>query len=309
MSWKDDLKKYLGFSRSERYGIITLCSLILAALIIKICLPLWIKDRPYDSSAYEEELGLYRKRVDSVQRNHLPDETPLPLVEVTYFYFDPNTITDHEWKKLGFNDRQIRNIRNYQSKGGSFKKKEDLKKLYTVPAVLYASVEPYIQITRDKAEYLEASHTTSVSEVKNDGFSLKTANKDVKIELNSADSALLTALPGIGPVFASRIIKYRNLIGGFENVEQLNEVYGISPDLFTRISPLLSIDRSMIRKIDINRASYRELIGHPYLNDEQVRGILHYRKLQDSIGTLDELVRNHIIKQDLSDRIRPYISY
>ena len=75
-----------------------------------------------------------------------------------------------------------------------------------------------------------------------------------KLDVNKCDSALLESLPGIGPVLASRIIKYRNLLGGFAYVTQLREVYGLPEETYGMISGKLFADSSAVRKINVNKA-------------------------------------------------------
>jgi DNA uptake protein ComE-like DNA-binding protein len=302
---RDDLKKYFRFSRSERSGILLLCGLILVTLAVKIYLPRRdISEKP-DFSAYEREIASFLQSVDSLQANisvEREDE------EVTYFYFDPNAVSDGEWKQLGLNERQIRNIRNYQAKGGRFRKKEDVKKLYTIPVTLYEALEPYIRIEEQQAAVGIDTPKKVLPERTETGFPAR--EKSVRIlELNAADSADLVQLPGIGPVIASRIVKYRKLIGGFSTVTQLNEVYGTDSALVSRLKDRLSADIGMIRKIAVNNASFGELVAHPYLTGEQVRGILYYRRLQQSVNTLDELVRNNILSLETAQRVAPYLSF
>ena len=110
-------------------------------------------------------------------------------------------------------------------------------------------------------------------------------------------------------MLALRTIKYRDRIGGFADVSQLAEVYGINRDLVERLAPQLSADSSLIRKIPVNTASYRDLIAHPYLNDQQVRGIMNYIRLQKRVKNLDELVQNNILKSEDAERIRPYLEF
>ena len=91
------------------------------------------------------------------------------------------------------------------------------------------------------------------------------------IELNSAEAEALEALPGIGEKLALRILKYRSLLGGFASVEQLLEVYGISPPVYEKIAPFLRVDTLKITKIGIDTASFRTLLRHPYLSFDQVQ--------------------------------------
>jgi len=98
-------------------------------------------------------------------------------------------------------------------------------------------------------------------------------------------------------------------MGGFVDVAQLGEVYGITPELVERLAAQLSADSSLIKKIPVNTAIYKDLINHPYLNDQQVRGILNYRRLQNRINNLNELVRNNILKSEEAERLRPYLAF
>ncbi len=314
MSWKSFPKRYAGFSRAERYGIAGLCGCILLVLIVRLCLPHWVKHQAPDTSAYENEIALFRQAVDSVQAaKSIASVEPTDAGRLTaeLFYFDPNTATDKDWERLGMTSRQIRTIRNYQAKGGHFRKKEDVGKLYTVSVTQYKLLEPYILIAGEASsskkqpekqpETVPAKENAPVADIP--------ARTLVHIDLNVADSSELTRLSGIGPVLASRIVKYRNRIGGFADAAQLSEVYGIKPELVEKLTPQLSADRSLIRKIAINTATFKDLVSHPYIGEQQTKGILNYKKLQGRINGLDELVRNNILTREEADKIEPYISF
>ena len=129
------------------------------------------------------------------------------------------------------------------------------------------------------------------------------------LEINSSDSAALVRLPGIGPVLSVRIIKYRNLIGGFVSVNQLKEVYGLKEETFDMISSRVYTDSLLIRKIKINKAGYRELIKHPYFKREEVSGILKYRELQGRITRIEDLIENNLISPETLKKIRGYLDF
>ena len=113
---------------------------------------------------------------------------------------------------------------------------------------------------------------------------LKTSYTQRKLlNLNSCDSASLEALPGIGPVLSARIIKYRNLLGGYVSADQLKEVYGLPEETFDMISSRVFTDSLSVRKIRINEADYKELIRHPYFQESEVSAILKYRELKGKI--------------------------
>lgn len=129
------------------------------------------------------------------------------------------------------------------------------------------------------------------------------------VNLNSCDSAMLEALPGIGPVLSARIIKYRKLIGGYSNVDQLREVYGLPPETYELIKSRVFADTSLLRHINVNTAEYRDLDMLPYIRRFEIYSIIKYRDLNRRIGSIEELVKNKIIPDSTARKIRPYVVF
>jgi DNA uptake protein ComE-like DNA-binding protein len=129
------------------------------------------------------------------------------------------------------------------------------------------------------------------------------------LELNTCDSAALEGLPGIGPVLARRIIKYRNLLGGFASAGQLREVYGLSDSTFNIISKRVKADSSKVVKINLNSADFKRLIRMPYLEKYDVTMILKFRELQGRIMSLDELIKNKILTPDKARKVSVYLEF
>jgi DNA uptake protein ComE-like DNA-binding protein len=128
-------------------------------------------------------------------------------------------------------------------------------------------------------------------------------------DLNLSDSAELVKLPGIGPVLASRIIKYRHLLGGFAMVSQLKEVYGLKPETFEMIKDRVFADSTVITRISINSAGYRELIHLHYFEKYEVNAILKYRELKGKIKSIDDLTENKLITVEKASKVRPYLKF
>lgn len=134
------------------------------------------------------------------------------------------------------------------------------------------------------------------------------ARKKIKIiEINSADSAALDELPGIGPSFAKRIIKYRGMLGGFVNTRQLKEVYGMDSVRLKGFINLIAIDTSAIRKLDVNSATFKELLAHPYLEFEQVKAISRFRDKKGTLTSPFELWAAGILADTLWNYLSPYL--
>ena len=129
------------------------------------------------------------------------------------------------------------------------------------------------------------------------------------VDINTADTSRLQQLRGIGPVFATRIVRYRTSLGGFASVDQLLEVYGMSYDRFSDIAPHIVASPSNISKIPINSASLDQLRNHPYLDYHQARAIIEYRKKLGPIQNQDDLLKINLIDYHTARKISPYIQY
>ena len=130
-----------------------------------------------------------------------------------------------------------------------------------------------------------------------------------RIELNKADSAELVTLPGIGPVLAGRIIRFRRILGGFVNIYQLKEVYGLKEETFNLISDRITADSTMIILINVNSTGYRDLLRHPYLDHPDVQKIIKYRELKGKITGFRDIYSNNLIDSLRINKIRPYLVY
>ena len=142
----------------------------------------------------------------------------------------------------------------------------------------------YDTITQKKPVYARQNYTPGI----------KRKEPVQVIELNTCDSAALEALPGIGPVLSARIVKYRNLLGGYGSVEQLREVYGLSEETFDLVKERVSADAGLVRKININSADYKQMMSLRYLEKGDIAAILKYRELTGRIENIEELVKKNL---------------
>ncbi|MDB4921061.1 helix-hairpin-helix domain-containing protein [Mucilaginibacter sp.] len=208
------------------------------------------------------------------------------------FTFDPNNLTDTGWRKLGLSDRQIKVIKNYEAKGGRFYTRADVKKIYSITDTDYQRLEPYINIP---AIY----HRTE-----------KAAPGEI-IEINSADSAKLTRIRGIGigPTFAMRIIRYRERVGGFYNKEQLKDVFGVDEAKYTEIEHGVSVNGKHITKINVNTATFDQLRRFPYLSFKQMNAILAYHTQHGDYESVADMKNIAILDDGILRKIEPYLIF
>ncbi|MGW8314213.1 MAG: helix-hairpin-helix domain-containing protein [Bacteroidales bacterium] len=130
-----------------------------------------------------------------------------------------------------------------------------------------------------------------------------------RIDLNRADSSALLPLPGIGPAFAARIVKYRELLGGYVSHDQLREVYGLPGETIRMLVERVFIDTLAIRKLNLDTVSFRQLLRHPYLGYEQVRTLIRYREVMGGIESIDELITNELIPDTTLVKLAPYLRF
>ncbi len=129
----------------------------------------------------------------------------------------------------------------------------------------------------------------------------------LNINVNLADSIELMQLKGIGKVFSSRIVRYRNWLGGFYCEEQLVEVYGIDSVLFKSISPYISVLPNTIRKININSCELNDLSSHPYISFKVAKSIVKYRDHHGAYISISDLKRIPLIDEKLFRKIANYL--
>ncbi len=218
-----------------------------------------------------------------------------------FFKFDPNDLPERDWKKMGFSDKQIAVIKNYEAKGGKFYKKEDVAKMYSISKQEYEQIEPYIVIEKkDRNTSIVPNHI--VGEIVDRKIStLET------IDINVADTSALKTLKGIGSILANRVIRYRDALGGFHAVSQIGEVYGISPEVFEDIQSHLVIGDRSIKKLNLNTSTKEQLSKHPYVSYKQASLIVNYRTQHGLFANLEDLQNISVLDLDFFRKIEPYI--
>jgi competence protein ComEA len=336
----ETIRGYLTFTRKERYGVLFLLLLI----IILFILPYFFKpssgDRdPETYNKIKEEVRKFESlKSDSSHESDKHDRYPHQKIfsaagnqskadmqdEIHMFYFDPNKIQADDWIRLGLPDRLAQTIRHYLEKGGHFQKAEDLKKLYGLHRADYERLYPFVRISPSKGES-EASlrydkkSTDHISAVrKTDSFFhergptsehpfRRTVKFFTETDVNLSDSNEWSRLPGIGEKLASRIIHFREKLGGFYRLDQVAETYGLPDTTFQKIKPYLRIHSVSLQQIDINTASKEILMSHPYIRWPLARSIIEYRLQHGSFHSVNELLQLAQMDPAKFEKLKPYL--
>jgi len=319
MSIKHVIKDYFNFTRKERIGVIV----ILVLLFFIFFLPKItahknkIEGLNTDTAWVNTMRKLEMKASDSINEPELNSPYAVARREAdtdgsksessspTLFYFNPNTISLEEWKRLGIKDKTIHTIQNYLSKGGSFKKPEDLQKIYGLNKTDYERLLPYIRLETLPEKEVQQQPTTE--ETKKEAKSYANSNRRT-IEVNTTDTSALIALPGIGSKLAARIISFRDKLGGFYSVDQVKETYGLQDSVFQKIKQYLEVNSSSIKKININTVSLDELKQHPYFRYNIANPVILYRNEHGLFSKIEDIKKVMAVSDDVYTKIVSYIS-
>ncbi len=134
------------------------------------------------------------------------------------------------------------------------------------------------------------------------------SNEPQVLDVNTADSTTLLNLKGIGPVFAGRIVKYRNLLGGYVNIQQLQEVYGLTKETYNAIAPYVVVNNPKPKKINLNTATFKEVNRHPYIEYELTKAIFSLKKKQGKLTAVDDIKKTGQVSPELYNKLLPYLT-
>lgn len=223
------------------------------------------------------------------------------------FNFYPNTISKDSLLLLGVSEVLAKQWVNYREKVKPFQSVDDLKKLYAMNDSVLKELKPYMhwknKTTFSKNKFNEQSR--SGKQVQKEIVVEKP--KTLKIGLNTAELTELIKLKGIGNVYATRIIKYRELLGGFTSEDQIKEVYGISDSLFEMISNQIFVDSIALKPIDVNSAETKMLAKHPYINWSVAQSVVNYRQMHGCYQQLSDIMHSDLVNAILYNKIAPYL--
>ena len=222
------------------------------------------------------------------------------------FPFDPNTADSTQLLRLGLAPWQVRNIYKYRAAGGIYRQPRDFARLYGLTAGQYRRLEPYIRISDDYRPAAEAypaePRPAYVRDTTRYPLKLKPGQH---VALNTADTALLKRVPGIGSGFARAIVRYRERLGGFYSTAQLMEIGNFPQSAL----PYFTADPSLCRKLNVNRLTLSQLRRHPYIGFYQAKTIIDHRRLHGPLRSLDDLRLYKDFPPETIERLRHYIEF
>ncbi|MEO8066778.1 MAG: helix-hairpin-helix domain-containing protein [Flavobacteriales bacterium] len=314
---KEGLKDILDLHRSERNGFLVVSiGLILVAG--------WISYKQWFRQPDAVDLGPMKAEVEAfiAQEQHYASRGNAQLKVGDPEPFDPNDLDQAGWTALGLSERQSAGIMRYVDRGGHFRSKADVRKMYSITPEQFAQLSPFILLpdstpargARDEyREWPKDRQQWERSDSASQRYAARPARREpTVVEVNTADTLQLVELPGIGPAFARGIVKYRDKLGGYVSLDQLSEVFVLKdkPDAVVRLKELLVLDPSAVRRININTCTAEELMGHPYMWKKWsiARAVIAYRTQHGPFATVEAVKQCAVVDEDLYRQLAPYLT-
>lgn len=332
------IRDYFGFSHKEARGFVVLIFLTLLCLFIPFLYRFVADRKPVDTSAADQHkldsLVALMKTEEAKQpqfsnRSAQEKTTAERFSEPKLFTFDPNTVSVAGWQQLGLPRWMAERIEKYRSKGGQFRKKEDLLRIYDFPPDLYEQLEPYITLKqakngpafgkdRDESQFSSnrfgKPYETYNRADNRPAFTERPAKLNAArpvlqpFDINTADTSQLIALKGIGATLAGRIVKFRDALGGFVSTAQFRDIYGLDSLALEELEKFGKI-QSAVRKIPVNTASAEELDRHPFLSRRQAQIIVSYREQHGAYTSAESLKPIRMLDAKTIEKLTPYLEF
>lgn len=308
-------KDYFYFIKSDRRAIVALgCVAVFAIGVLMV-----VDRRP--SPQPSPVMGRERLRVGEQSSGMTmrdvgngPDGLPI-MGEMSagqrgsFVTFDPNTVDSLTLIGFGLKAWKVRNFLHYRAAGKVFRSAEEMGKTYGWTEEDVERVRGYVRVGKEYEKKDVKKWETKEKMEEREDRQTYTSNKFrtlTKVDVNTADTALLKRIPGVGEKISDAIVKYRKKLGGFYSVEQLMEIRIVSPELLEWFEVPSSPN---LQSINLNKASFQALNRHPYISYEQAKALLQYIRLYGKVKDEKALLETGIFTKEEVERLKPYLTY
>ena len=324
------IRDHFGFSQREARGFTVVLLIGVLALLTPFLYRWLIPEKHADTSVADQQkldslVAIMRTeevKEDNERRSQYGNKyssnrdnqrTAERFHEPKPFNFDPNTVSVSGWQQLGLPKYMAERIDKFRSKGGQFRRKEDLLKIYDFPPDLYDQLETYIQLPeRAGAAYANnrpnPNAPTVNSEPERPRYEKPVFELPRPFDINTADTNDLKKLKGIGSGRARQIVKYRDALGGFSSASQFAEIFNIDSISVAELNQYARIE-SAVRRFKINTVTAEELDKSPYLSRRQAEIIVAYRQQHGAFVSAEAMRPIRILDAKLIEKLGPYLEF
>jgi competence protein ComEA len=320
----NQIQHFFGISRKEARAALVLmifsfCLLWTPFIFRRWVLPLIpVPKTEINTQKLDSIVADLQRQADDPEPERVPYKSgskKAPARPVRLFPFDPNEASTEQMEELGIPAFLAKRIEKYRSKGGKFRKKEDLLHIYDFPGDLYIRLQSYITLKGDDSGTAEKKIASSPPSGK---FETATYSKETKVyakpvlapfDINTADTTQLIKLKGIGSKLSVRILKFRDGLGGFHSVDQFQEIFGLDSFALSELNKFARVN-TPVRKININSATVEELSSHSYLRNKKLATVIvNYRDQHGPYSSAEDLRKVRILDEKTIEKITPYLAF
>lgn len=286
------IKSYFKFSGHQRTGVFLLFGIIIVFQLVYF----FTEFGSFSNSSPEKEKWLsLQSQIDSIKQQKL-DYVP------KIYPFNPNFITDYKGYKLGMSVSEIDRLLAFRKQNKYVNSPEEFQAVTKVSDSLLTTIAPYFKFpdwVQHKKEYKNYTYTA---------FAKK--EKIMIIDINQATQEDLIKINGIGDAISLRILKFKESLGGFVSMEQMKDVWGLSPEVIEKLNSHFKISTlPNIKKIDINNASIKELSQFPYFNYSLAKQIVTFRSMNGDFKNVEDLTKIKGLVIDKPNIIALYLAF
>ncbi|CAH0336767.1 hypothetical protein FVB9288_02485 [Flavobacterium sp. CECT 9288] len=291
-------ESFLKFNKEQRLGIIVLFTIIIFLQICYYCYDFstTIKQSPQELQwiALQSTLD-YEKNVNE----NIPKQQ---------YAFNPNFISDYKGYKLGMSTQEIDRLLAFRKQNKFVNSPEEFQRVTQISDSLLESISPLFKFP-NWVGYKKS--TTTYKEYKNQEYQAFAKKEKVSVlDINQADKEALMKVYGIGDAISSRILKQKETLGGFVSMEQMDEIWGLSPEVIEKLNIHFKVGvLPNTKKIDINNASLKELSQFHYFRYALAKEIITYRSMNGNIKNIEDLTKIKGFPVDKAKIIALYLDF
>ncbi|GAA4433103.1 hypothetical protein GCM10023188_22150 [Pontibacter saemangeumensis] len=307
------IRRYFGFSQGEVNGFLWLLGLMVLLMAAPFLFHA-LRAPAFNSSSASDRQTLDSLVAQLEARQPAPGNNRYRVPTVALRPFNPNQLTVEEWQAFGLPKYLAQRILNYRSKVGDFSYRAELGRIYGLPDSVFRKLQPYIQLPEERPSRYKRQPYAARSErpapVPDWGSNRPAREKFIlaPFNINTADTAQLKQIRGIGSKLSARIVKYRDGLGGFHSAAQLQEVYGLQPEIVDSLQKYTFVpDVYTPQQLSINTATADELKLHPYITSNVARALVAYREQHGIYEELEDVRKVKLVTPELYEKLKPYL--
>ena len=278
------------FTRTQRIGIVVLFTIIVTGQTFIYLTSTANNPEPSTS----KHLASFQREIDSLKTIVPPPRKIYP--------FNPNFITDFKGYRMGMSVQEIDRLLAFRQKNLYANSAAEFQQITGISDSLLAVMSPYFKFPdwvnqKKRARYSGKAPYETVVKIK-------------QIDINAASAEDLIAVYGIGAALSERILKQKLLLGGFVTMEQMQDVWGLSPEVVDNLKKHFVVNAvPSVKKVNINTASLKELSQFPYFRYPLSKAIVTYRSMQGNIESAADLAKIPSFPVEKIDRIAIYLEF